>query len=159
MRLAIVQATDGDSLQEIPLLLCVRIRPVPPLIMNTLGNPHHSLLLGNPHHGLLGNLHHDLLLGNPRHGLLLGNPHHGLLLPPVRAMVDFILQTFPDYQASPSHPSSRSFDFLLLWTRLKRFPSRSDLLVILRMGRLATPFSILSTSLKGSQIRPLRGRN
>ena len=26
------------------------------------------------------------------------------------------------------------------------------------MGRLATPFSILSTSLKGSQIRPLRGR-
>ena len=25
-------------------------------------------------------------------------------------MVDFILQTFPEYQASPSHPSSRSFD-------------------------------------------------
>ena len=66
---------------------------------------------------------------------------------------------FPDYHASPSHPSSRLFDFLLLWTWLKRFPSRSDSPVIFRMGRLATPFSILSTSLKGSQIRPLRGRN
>ena len=29
---------------------------------------------------------------------------------PFRAMVDFILQTFPESQASPSHPSSRSFD-------------------------------------------------
>ena len=78
--LAIAQATDGDSLQEIPLLLCVGVRPVPPLMMNTLGNPHHGLLLGNPHHSLLGNPHHGLLLGNPRHGLLLGSPHHGLLL-------------------------------------------------------------------------------
>ena len=37
--LAIVQATDGDSLQEIPLLLCVGVRPVPPLMMDTLGIP------------------------------------------------------------------------------------------------------------------------
>ena len=29
---------------------------------------------------------------------------------PVRAMIDFILKIFPDAQASPSHPSSRSFD-------------------------------------------------
>ena len=29
---------------------------------------------------------------------------------PVRAMIDFILKSFPDSQASPSHPSSRSFD-------------------------------------------------
>ena len=29
---------------------------------------------------------------------------------PVRAMVDYTLQTFPESQASPSHPSSRSFD-------------------------------------------------
>ena len=29
---------------------------------------------------------------------------------PVRAMIDFILKSFPDAQASPSHPSSRSFD-------------------------------------------------
>ena len=36
-------------------------------------------------------------------------------------MVDFILQTFPEYRASPSHPSSRSFDYLLLRTWLKRF--------------------------------------
>ena len=28
----------------------------------------------------------------------------------VRAMVDYILQTFPESKASPSHPSSRSFD-------------------------------------------------
>ena len=42
---AIIQATDGDSLQEIPLLLSVGVRPVPPLMMNTLGNPHHGILL------------------------------------------------------------------------------------------------------------------
>ena len=42
---AIIQATDGDSLQEIPLLLSVSVRPVPPLMMNTLGNPHHGILL------------------------------------------------------------------------------------------------------------------
>ena len=29
---------------------------------------------------------------------------------PVRAMIDFILKSFPEAQASPSHPSSRSFD-------------------------------------------------
>ena len=29
---------------------------------------------------------------------------------PVRAMIDFILKSFPDAQASPSHPSSRSFN-------------------------------------------------
>ena len=29
---------------------------------------------------------------------------------PVRPMIDFILKSFPDSQASPSHPSSRSFD-------------------------------------------------
>ena len=87
--LAIVQATDGDSLQEIPLLLCVRVRPVPPLMMNTLGNPHHSLLLGNPRHGLLlGNPHHGLL-GNLHHGLLLGNPRHGLLPPFERWWISF----------------------------------------------------------------------
>ena len=29
---------------------------------------------------------------------------------PVRVMIDFILKSFPEAQASPSHPSSRSFD-------------------------------------------------
>ena len=29
---------------------------------------------------------------------------------PVKAMIEFILKSFPDAQASPSHPSSRSFD-------------------------------------------------
>ena len=46
--LAIVQATDGDSLQEIPLLLSVGIRPVPPLMMTTLRDPHHGILLPLP---------------------------------------------------------------------------------------------------------------
>ena len=183
MRLAIVQTTDGDSLQEIPLLLCVGVRPVPPLMMNTLGNPHHSLLLGNPHHGLLGNLHHTwgipVILGNPQHsllgnlhhGLLLGNPRHGLLAnplhpgespsrsspAPVRAMVDFILQNFLIIMLLPihrrDHSISTSMDVAEAIPRQERFA------VIFRMGRFATPFSILSTSLKGSQIRPLRGRN
>ena len=43
--LAIIQATDGDLLQEIPLLLSVGVRPMPPLMMNILGNPHHGILL------------------------------------------------------------------------------------------------------------------
>ena len=29
---------------------------------------------------------------------------------PVKAMIDFILQSFPEATASPAHPSSRSFD-------------------------------------------------
>ena len=32
------------------------------------------------------------------------------LTAPVKAMIDFILKSFPDAQESPSHPSSRSFD-------------------------------------------------
>ena len=96
---------------------------------------------------------------------------------PVRAMVDFILQTFPESQASPSHPSSRSFDLsatagvaevvippgsLLSWSHaLSDFSRRrrSDSPVVLRMGRLATRFCLLSTSLKGYRIHPLREWN
>ena len=155
---------------------------MPPLIMKTLGNPHHSLLLGNPHHGLLGDLHHTweipVILGNPQHGLLgnlhhggipvtvfswripiiLENPHHCLLLPPFgRWWISFFRISWLSCFSFPS--IIEIILFLLLWTCLKRFPSRSDSPVIFRMGRLATPFSILSTSLKGSQIRPLRGRN
>ena len=58
----------------------------------------------------------------------------------------------------PIHHRDHSI-YLLLRTWLQRFPRRSDSLVVLRMGRLDTPFCILSTSLKGSRIRPLRGRN
>ena len=32
------------------------------------------------------------------------------LTAPVKAMIDFILKSFPDAQESPYHPSSRSFD-------------------------------------------------
>ena len=35
------------------------------------------------------------------------------LTAPVKAMIDFILKSFPDAQESPSHPSSRSFDLCL----------------------------------------------
>ena len=38
------------------------------------------------------------------------DPDDSSISAPVRAMVDFILQTFPESKASPSHPSSRSFD-------------------------------------------------
>ena len=37
-------------------------------------------------------------------------PDDSSISAPVRAMVDYILQTFPESKASPSHPSSRSFD-------------------------------------------------
>ena len=38
------------------------------------------------------------------------DPDDSSISAPVRAMVDYILQTFPESKASPSHPSSRSFD-------------------------------------------------
>ena len=38
------------------------------------------------------------------------DPDDSSISAPVRAMVDYILQTFHESQASPSHPSSRSFD-------------------------------------------------
>ena len=38
------------------------------------------------------------------------DPDDSCVSAPIRAMVDYILQTFPDSKASPSHPSSRSFD-------------------------------------------------
>ena len=89
--LAIIPATDGDSLQGIPLLLSVDVHPVPPLMMPPLRDPHHGLLLSSPSR-------ED------------GDPDDSSVSGPVRAMVDYILQTFPESKASPSHPSSRSFD-------------------------------------------------
>ena len=38
------------------------------------------------------------------------DPDDSSISAPVRAMIDFILKSFPESQASPSHPSSRSFD-------------------------------------------------
>ena len=38
------------------------------------------------------------------------DPDDSSISAPVQAMVDYILQTFPESKASPSHPSSRSFD-------------------------------------------------
>ena len=39
------------------------------------------------------------------------DPDDSSISPPVRAMIDYILKSFPESKASPSHPSSRSFDF------------------------------------------------
>ena len=38
------------------------------------------------------------------------DPDDSSISPPVRAMIDYILKSFPESKASPSHPSSRSFD-------------------------------------------------
>ena len=227
------QTTDGDSLQEIPLLLCVSrsyrpsteihfrrfpfyddvgVRPVPPLMMTTLGNPHHSLLLGKPHHRLMGNLHqgnphhsvllgnphhhlenlhHSLLQGNPRHGLLLGNPrhgfwrisitifpwgipvtvfsggipiifgnhHHGLLLPLFgRWWISFSRHFLIIRLLLPIHNRDHSIFYYL--DVAEAIPQQERFARHIKHGKAChTLFSILSTSLKGSQIRPLRGRN
>ena len=38
------------------------------------------------------------------------DPDDSSISPPVRAMIDYILKSFPESKASPSHPSSTSFD-------------------------------------------------
>ena len=38
------------------------------------------------------------------------DPDDSSISPPIRAMIDYILKSFPESKASPSHPSSRSFD-------------------------------------------------
>ena len=45
------------------------------------------------------------------------DPDDSSISAPVRAMIDFILKSFPESQASPSHPSSRSFDLSCLCGR------------------------------------------
>ena len=83
---------------------------------------------------------------------------------PVRAMIDFILKSFPDAQALPSHLSSRSFDLsayagvtdaaippgsLLAWCHALSdafSDTHRDSLIASRMGRSAILCCLLSTS-------------
>ena len=136
--------TGGDSLQGIPLLLSVGIRPVPPLMMTTLGNPHHGLLLPLP------------LLLPGKIGTLMIPPS----LPPFGRWWVSFSRPFPSVRLLlPIHCRDHSI-YLLLRRWPKRFPQvrfclgpilfltlsqrrRSDSPVVLRMGRLATPFYIL----------------
>ena len=105
------------------------------------------------------------------------NPICGLLLPsifpskgdkeadessltaPVKAMIVFILKSFPDAQKSPYHPSSRSFEELqtLQFPRDRFWPSalrvrclsltlNRDSLISLRMDGYAILCCLLSTS-------------
>ena len=112
--------SEWDSLQGVPPLQSERdsLQGIPPLqsggvsLQGTLFHLDFSThpvlrlvmaLLRDPHRGLLLPVHLPLL-GTIRKLTNL------LFQPPVRAMIDFILKSFPDAQASPSHPSSRSFD-------------------------------------------------
>ena len=99
--------SEWDSLREVPLL------------------PNDNVLSRGTQILLYGSIHPELRLVR----LLLRDPSRGLLPPilillrgedkeaedtsmpaPVKAMIDFILQSFPEATASPAHPSSRSFD-------------------------------------------------
>ena len=91
------------------------------------------------------------------------DPDDSSVSAPVRAMVDYILQTFPESQASPSHLMWR-FPRVRFWLSPMPFlilsrRRSSDSPVVLRMGRLVTPFCLLSTGSRGYLIRPLRGKN
>ena len=96
---------------------------------------------------------------------------------PVKAMIDFILKSFPEATASPAHPSSKSFDLsasagvtdaatpsgsLLAWCHAmsdafsdtqKRFSSVS------RMEGFAIPYYLLSTDSREYPIRLLKEKS
>ena len=147
---------SGDS-----LLLSVGIRPVPPLMMITLRDPHRGFLLPIP----------LLLLG--KIGTLMIPPS----LPPFGRWWITFSRPFPSLR--PLLPINRRDPLICLPLRawpMWRFPQvrfclgpklflilsrtrRSDSPVVLRMGRLATPFCLLSTSSRGYRILPLRGKN
>ena len=159
--LAIVQATNGDSLQGIPLLLSVNVHPVPPLMMPSLRDPHHGLLLPIP------------LLLPGKIGTLMIPPS----LPPFGRWWTTFSRLFPSLRLLlPIRRRDPSICLPLQAWLMWRFPrvrfclgpmlflilSRrrsSDSPVVLRMGRLVTPFCLLSAGSKGYRIRPLRGRN
>ena len=91
------------------------------------------------------------------------------LTAPVKAMIVFILKSFPDAQKSPYHPSSRSFEELqtLRFPRDRFWPSalrcqmpsltlNKDSLIALRMDGYAILCCLLSTSSRRSPIRLLK---
>ena len=91
------------------------------------------------------------------------------LTAPVKAMIDFILKSFPDAQKSPYHPSSRSFEELqtLRFPRDRFWPSalrcqmpsltlNRHSLIALRMEGYVILCCLLSTSSRRSPIRLLK---
>ena len=91
------------------------------------------------------------------------------LTAPVKAMIVFILKSFPDAQKSPYHPSSRSFAELqmLRFPRDRFWPSalrirclsltlNRDSLIALRMDGYALLCCLLSTSSRRPPIRLLK---
>ena len=93
-----------------------------------------------------------------------------------RAMIDFILKGFPEAQASPSHPSSRSFDLsafagvtdavipsgsLLVWCHAMSdaFSDTQQRFIALRMEGSAILCCLLSTSSRGCPIRLLKEKS
>ena len=82
---------EWDSLQGGPLLQseCYSLQGIPPLHRDSVS--------------LQGTLLHLDIRGDKE-------ADESSLTAPVKAMIDFILTSFPDAQESPYHPSSRSFD-------------------------------------------------
>ena len=164
---------DGDSLQGIPLLqndgdslhgtlihLSVSTHPVPRLVMVLLRPPSRS----SP--------------TRPSSPSREDKEADESSIPAlVRAMIDFILKSFPDAQASPSHPSSRSSISLPMQAlRTRRFPRdrswrgamlclmpslicNSDSPVASKMGRSAILSCLLSTDLRECPTRLLKERS
>ena len=86
--------SDGDSLQRVPIHLSVGTHPVPRLVMVLLRDLPSRSSPTRPSSPSREDKDAD----------------ESSMPAPVWAMIDFILKSFPDAQASPSHPSSRSFN-------------------------------------------------
>ena len=129
--LAIVQATNGDSLLEIPLLLSVGVRPVPPLMMTTLRDPHRGLLLPLPLllPGKIGTLMIPPTL--PPFGqwwISFSRPFPSLrLLHPIHRRdpsICLLLRVWPKWRFPQAHFCLGPMLFLTLSQRLGRFARR-----------------------------------
>ena len=98
--LAISLAIDGDSLQGIPPLQSV------------VDSPQHRHLSRASSGDV--SFERPPSRSSPAHPSSPSredrDPDDSSISAPVRAMIDFILKSFPEPKASPSHPSSRSFD-------------------------------------------------
>ena len=169
---------EWDSLQGGPLLQSEwdSLQGIPPLHSDSVSLQGTLLHLDISTHPVLRL--RITPLRDPTCGLLLPSifPSKGdkeadesSLTTPVKAMIDFILKSFPDAQKSPYHPSSRSFEELqtLQFPRDRFWPSalrcqmpsltlNRDSLITLRMEGYAILCCLLSTSSRRSPIRLLK---
>ena len=169
---------EWDSLQGGPLLQSEwdSLQGIPPLHSDSVSLQGTLLHLDISTHPVLRL--RITPLRDPICGLLLPSifPSKGdkeadesFLTAPVKAMIDFILKSFPDAQKSPYHPSSRSFEELqtLRFPRDRFWPSalrcqmpsltlNRDSLIALRMEGYAILCCLLSTSSRRSPIRLLK---